>query len=193
MQVRALTGAAIADILPDLARLRITVFRDWPYLYEGSAEYEERYLQVYIEAPGAVVVAAFEDKTLIGAATGCPLLSHYDDFSAALSGTDLPLASTFYCAESVLLPAYRGRGLGHAFFDGREAQAHNLGCSHSAFCAVIRPEDHPLKPDGYRKLDPFWRKRGYAPLRGGVAQFDWQDVDQSAETTHQLQFWSKPL
>jgi len=32
IEVRALTGDDIHAVLPDLARLRITVFRDWPYL-----------------------------------------------------------------------------------------------------------------------------------------------------------------
>ena len=31
-----LTGAAIEPALPDIARLRIAVFRDFPYLYDGS-------------------------------------------------------------------------------------------------------------------------------------------------------------
>lgn len=193
MQLRALTGDAIAGVLPDLARLRIAVFRDWPYLYEGSAAYEERYLQVYREAHGAVIVAAFDGNDLVGAATGCPLLSHSDDFSAALAGASLPLDQVFYCAESVLLPDYRGQGLGHVFFDMREAQARALGLIHSAFCAVVRPDDHPLMPDEYQPLDSFWRKRGYAPLDGAIAHFDWQDIDQTTETSHPLQFWSKPL
>ncbi|MGB7318434.1 MAG: GNAT family N-acetyltransferase [Planktotalea sp.] len=193
MEIRVLTGAAIADALPDLARLRIAVFRDWPYLYDGSAEYEERYLQVYTEAQGAVIVAVYDGETLVGAATGCPLLAHSDDFSAALASAALPLDKTFYCAESVLLPEYRGQGFGHVFFDRRETQAKALGCSHSVFCAVVRRADHPLKPAGYRPLDPFWRNRGYAPLDGAIARFDWQDIDQPVETSHHLQFWSKPL
>lgn len=193
MEARVLTGAAIAPVLPDLARLRIAVFRDWPYLYEGSAAYEEDYLQVYTQAEGAIVVAAYDGDQLVGASTGCPLLAHSDDFSAALEGSDLPLDQIFYCAESVLLPAYRGHGFGHAFFDHREGQARALGLGYSAFCSVMRPEDHPRRPAGYRPLDPFWRARGYAPIEGVIAQFDWQDIDQSDETTHPLQFWAKRL
>lgn len=193
MQTRVLTGDAIAAVLPDLARLRIAVFREWPYLYDGSAKYEERYLSVYTQAYGAVIVAAYDGERLVGAATGCPLMSHSDDFSSALEGTALPLDQTFYCAESVLLPEYRGQGLGHAFFDAREEQARALKCTHSTFCSVIRPADHPLRPANYRPLDPFWRARGYAPLEGAIATFDWQDIDQPAETSHKLQFWSKPL
>ena len=45
----------------------------------------------------------------------------------------------------------------------------------------------------YRPLDAFWRKRGYAPLPGVVAQFRWKDIDQSGETDHPLQFWLREL
>ena len=42
--LRGLTGTDLDTALDDLARLRITVFRDWPYLYDGDLDYERRYL-----------------------------------------------------------------------------------------------------------------------------------------------------
>ncbi|WP_444455039.1 GNAT family N-acetyltransferase [Rhodobacter capsulatus] len=193
MQTRVLTGPALDAALDDVAALRIAVFRDWPYLYEGSLDYERRYLDSYRTSPGAVVVGAFDGPRLVGAATGAPLEDHAEDFAAPFAATGLALNTVFYCAESVLLPEYRGRGLGHAFFDAREAHARALGRSHSAFCAVIRPADHPLKPDTYRPLDAFWRKRGYAPLPGVIAHFRWTDIGQTGETEKPLQFWGRPL
>lgn len=193
MQTRVLTGPALDAALDDVAALRIAVFRDWPYLYEGSLDYERRYLDSYRSSPGAVVVGAFDGPRLVGAATGTPLEDHAEDFAAPFAPTGLPLDSVFYCAESVLLPAYRGQGLGHAFFDLREAHARARGRRFSAFCAVIRPEDHPLKPKTYRPLDAFWRKRGYAPMPGVIAHFRWTDVGQTGETEKPLQFWGRPL
>lgn len=193
IRVARLTGAALADALQGVARLRIAVFRDWPYLYDGDAAYEARYLQTYRDSADAVLVAAHDDDRLIGAATGTPMEDHADDFAAALAGKDVPLSRIFYCAESVLLPAYRGHGIGHAFFDAREAHARALGRSHAAFCAVIRPGEHPMKPDSYRALDAFWRKRGYAPLPDAVAHFRWKDIDRDAESDHALQVWMRAL
>ena len=193
IRVEPLTGPALDAALDDVARLRIAVFRDWPYLYDGDAAYERRYLESYRLSPGAIVVGAFDGETLIGAATGTPMTDHADEFAAAFEGTDLDLSTIFYCAESVLLPAYRGQRLGHAFFDRREAHARALGYTRTAFCGVQRPADHPLRPAAYRPLDAFWRKRGYAPLPGVVAQFRWKDIDQSGETDHPLQFWLRAL
>lgn len=189
---RILTGDAVAGALDDLARLRIAVFRDWPYLYDGDAAYEREYLKAYT-APGAVVVAAMDGDRMVGAATGAPMEDHAKDFAAAFANRPERLEEIFYCAESVLLPEYRGHGLGHAFFDGREEQARSLGRRYSAFCSVIRPADHPARPADYRPLDGFWRKRGYEPLPGVIASFHWRDLGDASETTKQLQFWMKPL
>lgn len=189
---RTLTGKDVAGVLDDLARLRIAVFRDWPYLYDGDEAYERDYLRAYTR-PGAVVVAAMDGDRMIGAATGAPMEHHAEDFAAAFAGRPEALNEIFYCAESVLLPDYRGQGLGHAFFDGREEQARALGRRWSAFCSVIRADDHPARPADYRPLDGFWRKRGYAPLPEVAARFRWRDLGEPAETAKRLQFWIKPL
>jgi GNAT superfamily N-acetyltransferase len=104
------------------------------------------------------------------------------------------LSKIFYCGESVLLRSHRGHGLGHKFFELREAQAHALGgFTHSSFCRVVRPDDHALKPADYIPLDAFWAKRGYQPVPGLVATYDWKDIDRAEETTHSMQFWMKAL
>ena len=193
MRVEVLTGAALAAALDEVARLRITVFRAFPYLYDGDFAYEQRYLQPYRDSDPAVLDGAFDGERLVGAATGTPMQDHASDFAEAFAGQGYDLSQVFYCAESILLPDYRGRGIGHRFFDLREAHARSLGARYTAFCGVIRPEDHPLRPAGYTPLDPFWRKRGYRPLPGAIAHFDWQDIDQPSSTKKPLQFWIRQL
>lgn len=193
IKTRVLRGDALEAALDDVAGLRIEVFRAWPYLYDGDLSYERDYLQTYRDSPGAILVGAFDGARLVGASTGAPMEDHADDFAAAFCGQAIALSQIFYCAESVLLPEYRGHGVGNAFFDAREAQARELGRSHVAFCSVIRPDDHPLRPDNYRPLDGFWRKRGFEKLPGAVAQFRWKDIDQPQETDHALQFWMRTV
>ncbi|MGF1502394.1 MAG: GNAT family N-acetyltransferase [Paracoccaceae bacterium] len=183
----------IAGILAPLARLRIEVFRAWPYLYDGDEDYEAAYLQTYAESAEAVVVGAWDGARLVGAATGTPMEDHAEAFGAAVAQAGYALEDVFYCAESVLLPAYRGQGAGHAFFDHREAFARSLGRRVSGFCAVIRPDDHPARPADYRPLDGFWTKRGYAPAPGIEARFAWRDIGETAETEKRLQFWFRRL
>ncbi|QJF52573.1 GNAT family N-acetyltransferase [Roseobacter ponti] len=191
--VRPLTGGDLRAALPQLADLRIAVFRDWPYLYDGDAEYEQAYLAPYADNPAACVIGAFDGSRLVGAATALPLADHADDFSAAFAGSGTDPAGLWYCAESVLQPDYRGQGIGHRFFDLREAQGRALGFNVACFCAVTRPRDHPARPRHARSLHPFWRARGYAPVAGAVAQFSWRDIGDTEETTKPLQFWMRDL
>ena len=58
---------------------------------------------------------------------------------------------------------------------------------------MIRPADHPERPADYRPLDAFWRKRGYEPQPGMVAEYAWKDRGQPRETLKQLQFWMRAL
>ncbi|MEO1776806.1 MAG: GNAT family N-acetyltransferase [Pseudomonadota bacterium] len=193
LTVRDLAPQEVPAHLEAIAGLRIAVFRDWPYLYDGDLAYEQRYLRPYAESADALVVAAFEGQTLVGCATATPMEDHADEFAAALAGAGLAAPEVYYCAESVLLPAYRGRGLGHAFFDYREAKARALGRRWSCFCAVIRPADHPMRPADYRPLDPFWRKRGYARVEGAETRFAWRDIGAAVETEKPMSLWLKRL
>ncbi|MCF8512477.1 MAG: GNAT family N-acetyltransferase [Rhodobacteraceae bacterium] len=193
VEVRALSGAELEAHLDDVARLRIAVFRDWPYLYDGTLDYERDYLKTYRNNAGALLVGAFDAGILVGASTSTFMEDHAEGFAAPLRQIGLAAGSIVYGAESVLLPAYRGQGLGHRFFDLREAHARDHGRTHVAFCSVVRPETHPLRPETYRTNDAFWAGRGYAKLPGVLAEFSWKDLGDAGETVKPLQFWMRAL
>ena len=80
--LESLSGAALLPHLDDVARLRIAVFRDWPYLYEGDVGYERAYLAAYAQSADSVVVLARAGDALIGASTGIPLAHDSAGFQA---------------------------------------------------------------------------------------------------------------
>lgn len=194
VRITSLTGAALIAALDDLADLRIAVFRDWPYLYGGDRAYERDYLAAYAASDRAVVVGAFaDDGALVGAATAAPMAEHAEDFAEPFTARGIDLSGIYYFGESVLLPEWRGHGIGHAFFDHREDAARRHGFGTACFCAVIRAEGDPRRPAAYRALDPFWRERGYAPADGLIAQFGWAEIGSDAEVEHPMQFWMRQL
>lgn len=193
LQVRALTGAESAQALPDLARLRIEVFRAWPYLYDGDADYEQRYLRGYADDPAAILIAARDGDSIVGASTGMPLEAHADARHLTLPDGAPERRDIYYCAESVLLPQYRGRGIGGRFFDLREDAARAAGYSATLFASVLRQQTDPRRPSDYRPLDGFWRKRGYAPLAGARLSIAWKDVGEPDETVKELAIWMRHL
>ncbi len=192
--LRLLSGAALRPHLADVARLRIAVFREWPYLYDGDPDYEQRYLARYAEARNAAVVLAMDGEEVVGASTCLPLAEEDEEITAPFRAANWDISTVFYFGESVLLPAYRGSGVGVAFFREREAWARRFpGIAWTAFCAVERSDTDPRRPPEYVPLDGFWRRRGYAPAPGLVCTMAWREIGASEETTHRLGFWLKRL
>ena len=188
-----LAGPALHGLLPDLARLRIAVFRDWPYLYEGDETYERGYLRDYADAPGAAVVVCRDGAQVVGAATCQPMTQGHAPVRQAFEAAGLDPAQHCYFGESVLLAPWRGRGAGVRFFVEREAHARRVGLRHVAFCAVRRDPADPRCPAGYVPLDAFWRRRGYTPRPGLTVTFDWTEVGATQATAHTLDFWTRDL
>lgn len=194
VEIRRITGEDLRRYIPDLARLRIEVFRDWPYLYEGDDAYERKYLETYIRSPRAVVVLALDGGRAVGASTALPLADEAEYVTGPFAERGLDLGRFFYFGESVLDPRYRGRGIGVRFFEEREAHARSFGSYETAcFCAVQRPAEHPMKPAGYVPLDAFWTRRGYAKDPGFVTHFPWRDIGDMEETGKPMAFWFKRL
>jgi GNAT superfamily N-acetyltransferase len=194
LRFETLRGAALAPWLDQAARLRIAVFREWPYLYDGDADYERRYLATYAESPGAAVVAAIADETAVGCATCQPMAEAVETVRAPFERRGFDPRRVCYFGESVLLAEWRGRGAGVRFFTEREAHARGvLGLDYAAFCAVQRDPDDPRRPADHVPLDGFWRRRGYTPYPDLRCVFSWRELGQTVETPHELAFWIKPL
>jgi len=194
VRVERVTGAALGRHIPDLARLRLQVFREWPYLYDGDEAYERRYLETYLRSERSTVVLALDGDRAVGASTALPLSDEAGYVTAPFAARGIDLARIFYFGESVLDPAYRGQGIGVRFFEEREAHARSFATYDTAcFCAVQRAKTHPARPAGYVPLDAFWAKRGFAKDPDFTTGFSWRDIGEAGETEKPMAFWFKRL
>ncbi len=192
--VEAASPAERAKAIPRLAELRVEVFRAWPYLYDGDAAYEARYLDTYVRSPSAGVILARQGARIVGASTCLPLADETETLKTPFVERGWDPAEFFYFGESVLLAEMRGRGIGVAFFTEREAHARRVSsCRIACFCSVARPENHPARPRDSVPLDAFWTRRGYTRRPDVTCQMSWTDLGDNHETPKTMVFWMRSL
>jgi GNAT superfamily N-acetyltransferase len=191
LRLEPFTGSAANPYIPELATLRMTIFRDFPYLYNGDLTYEETYLNTYLTSPDSFLVIVFDAEKVVGATTAIPLEQETEAFKKPFLEHGYDLNDIFYFGESLLYPDYRGQGIGIRFFELREEQAKKYAAKLTTFCAVERSEHHPLKPAGYQPLHDFWRKRGYERQADLTTTYAWRDIGEAEETLKPMVFWTK--
>ncbi len=190
LSFQSFTGKEISEVIEPLAKLRMQVFRDFPYLYEGSLDYETEYLKTYSNAGRAFLFAAFKEGEMIGATTGIPLTDESDEVRLPFENAGFDLSTVFYFGESILQKEFRGLGIGHRFFDEREKYARSFGqYAYTCFCAVDRGAGHPSEPPGYRPNDAFWLKRGYRKEPSLKSYFEWPDTGETKSTAKPMIYW----
>lgn len=104
IRIRSVIGPAIEEWIPALARLRIEIFREFPYLYDGDEDYERRYLSTYIKTDTSIAVLALCGDEVVGASTGLAMADEESAFVAPFAEAGFAIDTIFYCAESVLRP-----------------------------------------------------------------------------------------
>ena len=81
LTIQTCSGKEILPFLDDLARLRIEIFKDFPYLYDGNMAYERVYLKTYSDCPDSFfVIVRNDDDRIVGVSTSVPLESEDEEF-----------------------------------------------------------------------------------------------------------------
>jgi len=153
IKARALTGMAIEKHLDAIARLRIDILHERPDCSSRDLQAEKRYLRKYLTSEDSIVVIILDSSTLIGAATGIPLIHESADVQRPFLLREWDIASIFYLEGSVLLKDYQSRGIGHHFFDLREKHVIHKK-KYTRLCFFSHASSHSL-------FNPFWIKQGF--------------------------------
>lgn len=191
--INLLCGASAAAGCAALADLRLEIFREYPYLYDGCREKELVYVRSYSEAPDACLLTATVAGAVVGAASGMPLVHADEQLRLAIVAAGLDPAALYYVGELLLLPAYRGAQLGTQLFARLESRVRALHRYGGIVCAtVVRPADHPLRPAGYLPIARFMARHDFRLLAGARVTFSWQELD-GVRRDHPLQLWLKEL
>lgn len=192
--IKSFKGRDISPHVDAIARFRISGFRSFPYLYEGSPEYEKEYLACYEREPDALLVCAYADGVLCGVATSLPLCSGSDIVAGAESlfrTHGRRPESFYYYAEIIVDPVMRGHGIARKIYAVRERHAHSLGLPNLCLAVVQREENHPLRPKTYVSPERIWKREGF--VRTDMTfTYEWPTIQPDgnvAEENHLMRFW----
>lgn len=184
-------GKAITSFLDEIANLRISIFCEYPYLYDGNLQYEKEYLNKFTQIEEALVAIVRDDQQVIGIFTGLPMENEVDDLKQCIDSTHI--SKSFYLSEIILQSAYRGKGIGYKLFQTLETSIMAARrYQYIYFASVIRPENHPSKPVDYKSLDGMWTRNGYVKTAKRCSM-NWKEICEPEETEKELALWVKEI
>ena len=111
-----LKGPETASVFEDLAKLRIAVFKSYPYLYEGSVAYEMDYLKIYAGSERSLLFAVYDGNDMVGATTCIPLTDEAPEVRRPFEEADLDVNSIFYFGGKYLTACVSRPGTGALLF-----------------------------------------------------------------------------
>lgn len=191
--LQTLSGSQTKPYYKSIANMRINMFREFPYLYEGSYEYEEDYLNTYFNSSHSAFMLVLDSGKVVGFSTSIPLAEELEEIQAPFKAHHLPVKDYLYVGEVMLEEPYRGQGILRKFLEYHEERAKILNIPHVTLMSVIRPEDHPMQTEKYRKLDPIWQHFGYKRLENMDVKIKWKQVDTHKDEENILALWVKEI
>jgi Acetyltransferase (GNAT) family len=181
-------GKEIEPFLDELAKARIKQFRYYPYLYQGNMEYEKAYLAPYVANEDGLMIAAFDDYTMIGFVTGIPLMSSSEiiqDAENQFAKLGYDARKLYYLGEVIIAPQYRQFGIGHKFIKPVESKILSLGYVGACGLIVDRPADHPLRPKEFPDLIVYAKSLGYVNT-GLTSELSWPTIQADGSVIEEI-------
>jgi GNAT superfamily N-acetyltransferase len=188
--IKVLTQEKMEPLLPFIATLRINIFKEYPYLYDGDFKEEMDDLEHCAQLPNNALAIAYYKDIPVGFLYGIPLIefaSHFENPVIDLfKNKNLDPTTCYYFGDIIILPEHRGNHLSKELFDTLEAYAQKQGYNSASF--ITESHDiHPLKPTNYKSLDPLWTSLKYKKI-GLTSYSSWKTHQPDGNIARQRHF-----
>ena len=200
IEINIYKGIDILPFIEKTSEMRIRLFKEFPYLYQGSMDYEREYMKAYAKDPKSTIAIASCDKNIIGVSTGIPLVSESSivDGSAQLitQAGEAP-EDYYYYGEILIEPEHRGNKISSKLYSAQNELVKKWGYKKVCILTVVRQKNHPLKPKEYQSLDSMWTHFNYNRFIPPIlVTYDWNTFQCSGEVrmqSNELEMWHKTL
>jgi ribosomal protein S18 acetylase RimI-like enzyme len=190
-------GATLAAEGGTLGTFRLRYFKEYPYLYAGTEEGEQRHLAEYIAQPTTRLLIARdieENEKIAGIAIGTMLSCETEilnQIGKQLRSNGIMPEQCFYFGEMIFIPEYRNKGLGRHMLDLLKQSGREQGADRFGFLAVAREQNDSRRPADYVDSALIFKKLGFEKTDAFV-NFEWQTIQADgsvAPTFNRLDFW----
>ncbi|MBS0647776.1 MAG: GNAT family N-acetyltransferase [Verrucomicrobia bacterium] len=192
VSLQVLKGAEIQPYINIIAELRLLIFREYPYLYEGNFQDERNYLKMYYQSEKSFVILALDGKKIIGTATGVSFDRTPPEFRKTFSKNKIPIEGIFYSGELILLKEYRNKGIGSRLYEELEKLIRGK-YKKIAICELTKTKKDPKRPKDYVPSDIFWSKKGFIRYRQLTMYTPWKEIGGRKKIRHTLVFSLKDI
>lgn len=192
--MQVLKGEAIRPYVKDITDLCLVVYREFPYLYEGTEEEYMPAIEHYAQSPLGIACVLFDNQKLVGIAIGEPMGAMREKYKQPLLNfySESELDAFFYFGEFLLLKEYREKGLGQKMYFELEKQINEEGQLRTiCFCKIAEFDKHPLMPKNYKSLDEFWTKLGFSQREEIATSVFWRNIGEEEDSPHKMIYWVK--
>jgi hypothetical protein len=196
--IKVISGKDIVHYLDILTQMRIALFQEYPYLYCGDFDYEKKYLEEYLKEERSILAIALYNDKVVATLTGMPLASESSviaDLKNKLQAQGENPNDYFYYGEVLVQPEYRGKGLYLQMYKTLDQWIQKWGYSFACFLTVLRDENDPRKPKGYKCPDLLAERAGFRKTNTGIS-FSWPTIQASGEvkdSSNELLMWVKKI
>jgi ribosomal protein S18 acetylase RimI-like enzyme len=195
IDIQTYQHASLAAEIGIFCEFQSRFFREFPYLYARTEEYEQEYMAEYIANPTARLVVARNAGKAIGVATGTMLSTAPSIVGAtgdSLQKYGIQPQRCFYIGEVIVEPEYRRHGIPKQLLEQLKNAGREQGAQRFCFLAIYREPDDARRPADYIDIDLIFSKVGGFVKIDVSVTFEWPTIqpDGSVENAvNRLDFW----
>ena len=176
--------AGLADEIGILSEFRLRFFREYPYLYVGSEDNEQKHLADYLVNPTTRLIVARETEKIIGVAIGTMLSTELNivcKIENQLQQYEIQSQHCFYLGEMIAEPEYRRSGVGKRMLELLKIAGREQGADRFCFLAVVREPHDVRRPADYTDAsESIFRKFGFEKTDISVT-FEWNTIQPNGQ------------
>lgn len=193
IQLKTLQFHDVEPLWPQIVKLMDAVYMEYPNLYDGAGDGYDYNLDVFRKARDTHFCLIFDGPKIVGFIGSMCMEDAVTSYMKHLTAKNIPLQSKYYIGETVILPEYRGKGLGKKLHEAAETHARHLDYSEFWLCTLDESRVTTPAPAKYSSGEKFWRNRGFTRHPELIFNTRYKAVGESAETAHGMIFYSKRL